>query len=104
MQRLVMARELEQQPDFLLVSQPTRGVDIGGISFIHDRLLSLRRAGKAILMISADLDEILSLSDRIAVMNRGEIVAVLPRKEASRNLVGRLMLEGSFVRGKEASS
>ena len=101
MQRLVMARELEQDPCFLLVSQPTRGVDIGGISFIHDRLLSLRRNGKAILLISADLDEILSLSDRIAVMHRGHIVAVLDRQEATRNLVGRLMLEGTVPTAKE---
>ena len=94
MQRLVMARELEQAPEFLLVSQPTRGVDIGGISFIHDRLLSLRKDGKAILLISADLDEVLSLSDRVAVINRGTLVAILPRKEANRTLIGRLMLEG----------
>ena len=92
MQRLVMARELEHSPRFLLAAQPTRGVDIGGRAAIHERLLSLRRDGGAILLISADLDEILSLSDRIAVLLGGLFTAVLPRSDASRDRIGALML------------
>jgi simple sugar transport system ATP-binding protein len=73
-QKIVVAREIERNPDLLLVGQPTRGVDIGAIEFIHRRLIELRDAGKAILLVSVELDEILSLSDRIAVMFDGRIM------------------------------
>ncbi len=73
-QKLVLAREMERDPDILLVGQPTRGVDIGAIEFIHKRLIQLRDAGKAILLVSVELDEIRSLSDRIMVMFAGKIV------------------------------
>ncbi|PWR01348.1 heme ABC transporter ATP-binding protein [Meridianimarinicoccus roseus] len=73
-QKIVLAREIERNPDLLLVGQPTRGVDIGAIEFIHQRLIELRDAGKAILLVSVELDEIFALSDRIAVMFDGRIM------------------------------
>ncbi len=94
MQRLVMGRELEHGPKVLVVSQPTRGVDIGGAEEIHRHILDLRSSGSAVLLISSDLDEVLSLSDRVAVMFRGKIAALLPSQEATRERVGRIMLEG----------
>lgn len=74
MQKVVIARELNISPDFLIAAQPTRGVDIGAIAFIYDRLIEMRNSGRAILLISSELDEILKLSDRIMVMYEGEIV------------------------------
>lgn len=73
-QKIVLAREIEQDPDVLIVGQPTRGVDIGAIEFIHKRLIEMRDAGKAILLVSVELDEIRALSDRIAVMFEGRLV------------------------------
>ena len=73
-QKLVLAREMERNPDILLVGQPTRGVDIGAIEFIHKRLIEMRDAGKAILLVSVELDEIRSLSDRVLVMFAGKVV------------------------------
>jgi simple sugar transport system ATP-binding protein len=73
-QKIVVAREIERNPDLLLVGQPTRGVDIGAIEFIHQQIVSLRDQGKAILLVSVELEEILSLSDRIAVMFDGRIM------------------------------
>ncbi|MDO5647198.1 ABC transporter ATP-binding protein [Paracoccus sp. (in: a-proteobacteria)] len=73
-QKIVVAREIERNPDLLLIGQPTRGVDIGAIEFIHKRIIELRDAGKAVLLVSVELDEILSLSDRIAVMFDGRIM------------------------------
>ena len=78
-QKIVLARELDRNPDLLLVGQPTRGVDIGAIEFIHRRLVALRDAGKALLLVSVELDEILALADRILVMHDGRIAGeVLP--------------------------
>ncbi|MDR0808188.1 MAG: ABC transporter ATP-binding protein [Gemmobacter sp.] len=73
-QKLVVAREIERNPDLLLIGQPTRGVDIGAVEFIHKQILALRDAGKAVLLVSVELDEILSRSDRIAVMFDGRIM------------------------------
>ena len=73
-QKIVLAREIERNPDLLIIGQPTRGVDIGAIEFIHRRLVELRDAGKAILLVSVELDEIRALSDRILVMYAGKIV------------------------------
>ncbi|MBV1703985.1 MAG: heme ABC transporter ATP-binding protein, partial [Hyphomicrobiales bacterium] len=73
-QKLVLAREIGRDPDALLVGQPTRGVDIGAIEFIHRRIVTLRDRGKAILLVSNELDEIMSLSDRILVICGGRIV------------------------------
>ncbi|PZX18379.1 nucleoside ABC transporter ATP-binding protein [Palleronia aestuarii] len=86
-QKIVIARELERDPDLLLVGQPTRGVDIGAIEFIHQQIVALRDAGKAILLVSVELDEILSLSDRIAVMFDGRIMGErLPSQTDEREL------------------
>ena len=73
-QKIVVAREIERDPALLVVGQPTRGVDIGAIEFIHRRLIAMRDAGKAVLLVSVELDEIRSLSDRILVMFAGRVV------------------------------
>jgi simple sugar transport system ATP-binding protein len=90
-QKIVIAREMGRPFQVLLASQPTRGVDVGAIEFIHQRLREARDAGKAILLVSADLTEVLALADRIAVMYGGKVVAVLPRAEASKEVLGAYM-------------
>ena len=90
-QKLVLAREIDCDPAVLLVGQPTRGVDIGAIEFIHRRLLALRDAGKAILLVSVELDEILGISDRILVMAGGEVVGGMSRADATEEKIGLLM-------------
>ncbi len=87
-QKIVVAREMPADFRVLLAAQPTRGVDVGAIEFIHDQLRAARRAGKAILLVSAELHEILALSDRVAVMYRGRIVTEMPRAEASAEVLG----------------
>ena len=77
-QKLIMARELARHPRFLLAAQPTRGVDIGATEYIHKRLLEQREQGMAILLISEDLDEVLALADRVAVMYEGQLVGLVP--------------------------
>ena len=72
-QKIVLSREIEREPKVLLIGQPTRGVDVGAIEFIHNRLLHLREEGKAILLVSVELDEIIALSDRILVICDGRI-------------------------------
>jgi simple sugar transport system ATP-binding protein len=90
-QKLVLARELEHDPDLLLVGQPTRGVDIGAIEFIHKRLIAMRDAGKAVLLVSVELDEIMSLADRILVMFDGTITGELAADSADERRIGLLM-------------
>ena len=90
-QKIVLARELDRNPDLLLVGQPTRGVDIGAIEFIHRRLVALRDAGKALLLVSVELDEILALADRVLVMHDGHIVGDVPRAEATERTLGLMM-------------
>ncbi len=90
-QKIVLAREIERNPDLLLIGQPTRGVDIGAIEFIHRRIVELRDAGKAILMVSVELDEIMSLSDRIAVMFDGRIMGMRTPAETTETELGLLM-------------
>ncbi len=90
-QKLILAREMERDPAVLLVGQPTRGVDIGGIDFIHRRLLALRDRGAAILLVSVELEEILRLADRILVMFDGAIVGALRPDEADERRLGMLM-------------
>jgi len=90
-QKIVLARELDRNPDLLLVGQPTRGVDIGAIEFIHRRLVALRDAGKAVLLVSVELDEILALADRILVMHDGRIVGDVPQTAATEQAIGRMM-------------
>ncbi|MDP6867261.1 MAG: ABC transporter ATP-binding protein [Acidimicrobiales bacterium] len=95
-QKLILARELSGQPKVLLAAQPTRGVDIGAAEYIHRRLIEERSAGNAILVISEDLDEVLALSDRVAVMFEGRIVAVMDVAEATVERVG-LLMAGSGI-------
>ena len=89
-QKVVLARELSREVDLLIVSQPTRGVDVGSIEFIHERLVEERNAGKAVLLISTELDEVISLADRIAVMYRGRIVGIVDAK-TDRAKLGQMM-------------
>jgi len=90
-QKIVLAREMEQNPDVLMVGQPTRGVDIGAIEFIHNQIVKMRDAGKAILLISVELDEIRSLSDRILVMFDGNIVGEADPATATEGEHGLMM-------------
>ena len=90
-QKLVLAREIDRDPDILLVGQPTRGVDIGAIEFIHQRLMALRDQGKAILLVSVELDEIMRLSDRILVMHDGHIVGEIAGMDADERTLGLMM-------------
>ncbi len=78
----------------MIAAQPTRGIDVGSIEFIHHRLIQARDAGKAVLLVSADLGEILSISDRIAVMYEGEIVGILDPEEATEERLGLMMTGG----------
>ncbi len=89
-QKVVLARELSRETRVLIASQPTRGVDVGSIEFIHEKLIQERAEGRAILLISSELDEIVALSDRIAVMYRGKIVAVVT-PDTARATLGKLM-------------
>jgi general nucleoside transport system ATP-binding protein len=91
-QKLILAREFNQAPKVLLVGQPTRGVDIGAIEFIHEQLRALRDAGCAILLVSTELEEILALSDRVIVMNQGQITGELPVAECDEKNLGLLMV------------
>ena len=102
-QKIVVAREISARPNILLVGQPTRGVDIGAIEFIHKQLLALRDAGCAIILVSVELDEILNLSDRIMVMNAGQNMGILARKDADVQKIG-LMMAGLENRGEMAAS
>jgi simple sugar transport system ATP-binding protein len=90
-QKIVLAREIDADPRILLVGQPTRGVDIGAIEFIHAELVALKERGCAILLVSVELDEILALSDRIMVMNAGRVVGSVPRAGADRRRIGLMM-------------
>ena len=90
-QKIVIAREIEAAPRVLLIGQPTRGVDIGAIEFIHSQIVALKEQGCAVLLVSVELDEILALSDRIMVMNAGRVVGTLPREEADHRKLGLMM-------------
>lgn len=90
-QKLILARELSRHPKVLIAAQPTRGVDVGATDYIHQRLLEQRAAGTAILLISEDLDEILALSDRIAVIYEGRIMGIVARNQATPEAIGLLM-------------
>ncbi len=87
----MLAREIERDPAVLLIGQPTRGVDIGAIEFIHRRIVALRDAGKAILLVSTELDEVLALSDRILVMCGGRITGERRPDETNEQDLGLLM-------------
>jgi len=90
-QKIILSRELNENPKVLLIGQPTRGVDIGAIEFIHQRLIDMRDKGAAILLVSVELEEVLSLSDRIVVMFDGNIVGEKINKDVTDRDLGLLM-------------
>ena len=90
-QKVILAREIERKPKFLVAVYPTRGLDMGAVEFIHQKLLEIRKSGVGILLISEELDEIMDLSDRIAVIYKGSIQRVLDKAEATRENLGILM-------------
>jgi simple sugar transport system ATP-binding protein len=93
-QKLIIGREFELNPKLLLVSQPTRGVDIGAIEFIHSKLIGLRDAGTAVLLVSAELEEVTALADRLLVVHKGKIVGEVDPKQTSNEEIGLLMTGG----------
>jgi general nucleoside transport system ATP-binding protein len=94
-QKAIVAREFSRDLIVLVLDQPTRGLDVGSIEFIHRRIIAKRDAGAAILLVSAELDEVLELSDRIGVMYRGQMVALMDGRTADREEVGLLMARGA---------
>jgi simple sugar transport system ATP-binding protein len=90
-QKVIIARELSRNAQLIVANQPTRGVDIGSIEFVHQQILLEREAGKAVLLVSADLSEVMSLSDRIAVMYGGEIIGIFDADERSEGEIGLMM-------------
>ncbi len=90
-QKGVIGREIESDPDFLIAVQPTRGLDVGSIEYIHKRLVEQRDLGKAVLLVYLELDEVLNVSDRIAVVNNGELVGIVNANETNENEVGLMM-------------
>ena len=97
-QRLIVGREFSKQPRVIVAAQPTRGLDVGGMEYVREQLLGMRDRGAAVLLISMDLDEVMMLSDRIAVIYNGEIVAIKDPEETDRRELGELMLSGSRAR------
>lgn len=98
-QKAIIAREVDRDPDLLIVSQPTRGLDVGAIEYIHKRLISERDKGKAVLVVSFELDEILNLSDRIAVIHDGKIQGIVKPSETNKQELGILMAGGKIKEG-----
>ncbi|ALD72475.1 ABC transporter ATP-binding protein [Streptococcus gordonii] len=98
-QKAIIAREVDRDPDLLIVSQPTRGLDVGAIEYIHKRLIGERDKGKAVLVVSFELDEILNLSDRIAVIHDGKIQGIVTPAETNKQELGILMAGGKLKKG-----
>ena len=96
-QKVIIAREISNNPDLLIASQPTRGLDVGAIEYVHKALIEQRDNGKAVLLVSLDLEEVMNLSDRIAVIYEGEIVGVVDADSADRNELGLLMAGGGAI-------
>jgi ABC-type uncharacterized transport system ATPase subunit len=96
-QKAIIAREVDRDPDLLIAAQPTRGLDVGAIEFIHKRLIEQRDRGRAVLLLSLELDEIMNLSDRIAVIYEGKIVGIVDPKETTEQELG-LLMAGSSVK------
>src|SRR5690606_25134831 len=90
-QKAIIAREVDREPDLLIAVQPTRGLDVGAIEYIHKQLINHRNKGKAVLLVSLELDEVMNLSDRILVMYEGEIVANLDPHKTNENELGLYM-------------
>ncbi|MCL1855969.1 MAG: ABC transporter ATP-binding protein [Clostridia bacterium] len=90
-QKVIIAREIDLSPELLIVAQPTRGLDVGAIEYIHHRIIDERDKGRAVLLVSFELDEILGLCDRIAAISKGQVVGVLPVEEADERRIGAMM-------------
>jgi len=90
-QKIILAREISRNPRAIIAAQPTRGLDIGATEYVREQLLDQRKRGAAIMLISEDLDEILALSDRVAVIYEGRIMDILSRQDATRERLGLLM-------------
>jgi len=97
-QKVIIAREVTNDPDLLIAAQPTRGLDVGAIEFVHKSLVEQRDKGKAVLLVSLELDEVISVSDRIAVIYEGKIVGIVDAKDANENKLG-LMMAGGRIDG-----
>jgi simple sugar transport system ATP-binding protein len=97
-QKVIIAREFEKNPKILVIAQPTRGVDVGAIEFIHGRILKAREDGVAVLLVSSELDEVLQLSDRVLVLFSGRVVAEYTRGEADEKRIGNVMAGGTDTR------
>ncbi|MDO9348157.1 MAG: heme ABC transporter ATP-binding protein, partial [Anaerolineales bacterium] len=93
-QKVIVARELSRAVKLLIANQPTRGLDVGSIEYIHKEIVLMRDRGVAVLLVSAELDEIMALSDRIAVMYRGQIVTTVDAKKVTREQLGLWMAGG----------
>lgn len=102
-QKAIIAREVDRSPDLLIAAQPTRGLDVGAIEFIHKKLVEERDKGRAVLLVSLELDEVLNLSDRIAVIYEGEIVALVDAKSTNEKELGLLMAGGKKEAGEPQS-
>jgi simple sugar transport system ATP-binding protein len=98
-QKVIVGREITRDPDVMIAVQPTRGLDVGAIEFIHKRLVEERDNGKAVVLVSLELDEVMSLSDRILVMYKGQVVAEVPGSQATEEGLGILMAGGGTQRG-----
>ena len=103
-QKLIIGREFERRPDLLLVAQPTRGVDIGAIEFIHRKIVAMRDAGCAVLLVSAELEEITALADRVIVLHNGRIAGEVDPSQVSTGHIGLLMTGGHASSGIEERS
>lgn len=95
MQKLILARALDQDPRIVIANQPTRGLDVGAVAYVHGRLLAARERGAAVLLISDELEEILSLSDKVTVMSDGRLTPAMDRGQVGIKELGRLMARGS---------
>lgn len=100
-QRLIIGREFSKEPRMIIASQPTRGLDVGGIEYVHEQILKMRDRGAAVLLISMDLDEVMMLSDRIAVIYNGRIVGIRDPEDTDRRELGELMLSGTSAQTEE---
>ena len=99
-QKLIAAREIAKDPQLLIAAQPTRGLDVGAIEYIHKRLVGERDRGRAVLLVSLELDEVMNVADRIAVIYDGEIVGIMDAKDATENDLGILMAGGTLTKDK----
>ncbi len=100
-QKAIIAREISRDPELLIVANPTRGLDVGAIEFIHKRIIEQRDNFKAVLLVSFELEEILNVSDRIAVLHDGEIVGIVNANETSEQELGLLMAGSSLEKARQ---